>query len=180
MSQALTPSVGPQDHAAGGGAEAPLTLVEYGDYECPHCGRAFPIVEQVRQHFGDRLRFVFRHFPLSEVHPHAFAAAQAAEAAAQQGKFWDMHALLFTNQRALGRFDVVRYAQHLKLDGAAFEAAWDGGDTMDRVQDDFDSGIASGVNGTPTFFLNGHTFEGPWGDEAQFIAALEAELRAGH
>ena len=109
-----------RDHAQGA-ADAPVTLIEYGDYECPHCGRAYPIIKDVQRRLGDRLRFVFRNFPLSEAHPHAEHAAEAAEAAASQGQYWAMHDALFEHQRALGDTHLVQYAAALGLDPAQFE-----------------------------------------------------------
>jgi protein-disulfide isomerase len=150
-----------RDHILGP-TDAPATLVEYGDYECPYCGLAHPIVTEVLRRFGRRLRFAFRHFPLAEIHPHAARAAEAAEAAGAQGKFWEMHDLLYTNQPALADPDLVRYAGLLGLDMTRFvrelaDHIWE-----PRVREDFMSGIRSGVNGTPTFFINGVRHDGPW------------------
>ena len=108
----LTMPVGERDHAQGP-ADAPVTLVEYGDYECPYCGMAYPIVKQVQARFGDRLRFVFRNFPLTEIHPHALHAALAAEAAGSQGQFWPMHDAIFQHQHSLGDADLTRLAEGL-------------------------------------------------------------------
>ncbi len=160
------------DHTIGH-PDAPATLVEYGDYECPHCGVARPIVETVLNHLGRRVRFAFRHFPLAEIHPHAFGAAEAAEAAGAQGKFWQMHDLLYENQQALGHQDLGRYATFLGLDVPRFvkelsEHTWE-----PRVREDFMTGIRSGVNGTPTFFVNGLRHDGPW-DAETLIEALVA------
>src|SRR5262245_12634267 len=116
----LTPPVSSDDHRAGPD-DAPVTLLGYGDFECPHCGRAHPIVLAVRERMGPRLRFVFRHFPLAQVHPHAMPAAEAAEAAGEQGKFWEMHDALFQNQKALADADLIRYAQALGLDAERVE-----------------------------------------------------------
>ena len=167
----LNPPVSDRDHAQGP-AGAKLTLVEYGDYECPHCGRAHPIVKAVQKRLGTRLRFVFRNFPLSNAHPNAEAAAEAAEAAAAQGKFWEMHDLLFEHQDALEREDLLRYAADLGLDVKRFASELEGAVHRPRVQEDFRSGVRSGVNGTPTFFINGSRFDGAW-DEAGLLAALE-------
>jgi len=171
---ALTLPVGERDHTQGP-ADAPVTLVEYGDYECPHCGRAFPIVHAVQKHFGHRLRFVFRNFPLSEVHPHAAAAAAAAEAAEDHGKFWEMHDLLFENQEHLEARDLMKYAAQLGIRADGFLESAEG--KTHRVREDFMSGVKSGVNGTPTFFINGVRFDGPW-DYADLVAAIEAEMPA--
>src|SRR5690242_16654755 len=122
----LTIPVGPNDHAQGP-ASAPVTLVEYGDCECPHCGRAYPIVTRIQERLGGRLRFVFRNLPLAELHPNATAAAELAEAAASQGKFWEMHDMLFEHQAALEPDDLRRYAKKLDLDIGKLEAAFASG-----------------------------------------------------
>jgi protein-disulfide isomerase len=168
----LTLPVGPRDHVQGG-EHATITLVEYGDYECPHCGRAYPIVQAVQKHFGKKLRFVFRNFPLNESHPHAEIAAETAEAAAAQGKFWEMHDMLFENQGALEPDDLVVYATNIGLDVTQYVTELKGRAHLPRVKEDFSSGARSGVNGTPTFFINGTRFDGNW-DEAGLIAALSA------
>jgi len=167
----LTIPVGPNDHAQGS-ADAPVTLLEYGDYECPYCGKAYPIVKRLQERLGDRLRFVFRNFPLAELHPNATAAAEFAEAAALQGKFWAMHDMLFEHQRALNPTNLHAYARSLDLDREGLEDALRNGTPRDRVRKDFMSGVRSGVNGTPTFFINGRRFDGNWGDEDAFLAAL--------
>jgi protein-disulfide isomerase len=175
----LTPPVGEKDHAAGPD-DAPVTLVEYGDLECPYCGMAHPIVKAIRKELGDRLRFVFRHFPLSEAHPHARRAAQATEAAAAQGKFWEMHDLVFRNQQALEDVDLVGYARELGLDVERFVRELESGTYEKRVREDFRSGVRSGVNGTPTFFVNGTRFDGSWMNRDAFVRALrEAAERPG-
>lgn len=150
----LTLPVGERDHAQGP-AGALVTLVEYGDYECPYCGRAFPIVKQIQEILGDRLRFVFRNFPLAEMHPHARNAALAAEAAAEQGKFWEMHDALYEHQKALGDVHLREIAQGLGLDADRLMNDVGAGKNDERVREDFMSGVRSGVNGTPTFFING-------------------------
>jgi protein-disulfide isomerase len=167
----LTPPVGADDHAAGPD-DAAVTLVEYGDYECPYCGMAYPIVKAARRRLGRRLRFVFRNFPLAQIHEHAQHAAEAAEAAAAQGKFWEMHDAIFEHQHALTDPDLLRYAEQRGLDLERVARALDAGTYTRRVRDDFRSGVRSGVNGTPTFFVNGHRFDGPWADEDAFIRAL--------
>jgi protein-disulfide isomerase len=176
----LTPPVSEQDHAIGA-ADAPVTLVEYGDYECPYCGMGYPIVKSVQRALGSQLRFVFRNFPLAEAHPHARQAAQAAEAAAAQGKFWEMHDMLFEHQSALETEDLVGYAESLGLDVARFARELESGTYAKRVRDDFRNGVKSGVNGTPTFFVNGDRYEGPWMHVEQFTRALReaASLTAG-
>jgi protein-disulfide isomerase len=172
----LTPPVGEQDHVAGP-PDAPLTLVEYGDYECPYCRMAYPIVKAAQRELGDRLRFVFRNFPLAEIHPHARHAAQAAEAAAAQGKFWAMHDMLFEHQDALEDADLVRYAELLGLDADRVARELNAGTYAKRVRDDFRSGVRSGVNGTPTLFVNGERYEGSWADEEAFVRALRDAAR---
>jgi protein-disulfide isomerase len=170
----LTRPVDEQDHAQGP-ADAPVTLVEYGDYECPYCGMAYPVVKRVQARLGNKLRFVFRNFPLAEAHPHATAAAELAEAAAPQGKFWEMHDTLYEHQQALEPKDLEKYARKVGLDLDALEAALRGGKTHQRVKSDFMSGVRSGVNGTPTFFINGQRFDGDWRDADILAAALEAQ-----
>ncbi|HEV7596066.1 MAG TPA: DsbA family protein [Gemmatimonadaceae bacterium] len=172
----LTPPVSAQDQAAGP-EDAPVTLVEYGDYECPYCGMAHPIVKRAQQELGNQLRFVFRNFPLAEAHPHARLAAQAAEAAAAQGKFWEMHDMLFENQTALEPDDLVGYAKSIALDITRFERDLEAGTFAKKVRDDFRSGVRSGVNGTPTFFVNGKRYEGSWANEEAFIGALRNATR---
>ena len=169
----LTPPVSDRDHIAGHD-DAPVTLVEYGDYECPYCGMAYPVVKRARQALGDELRFVFRNFPLAEAHPHARLAAEAGEAAGAQGKFWEMHDTLFEHQDALETEDLVSYAEALGLDVARFARELEDGTYTKRVRDDFRSGVKGGVNGTPTFFINGIRYDGSWANEIAFIAALRA------
>jgi protein-disulfide isomerase len=161
--------VSDKDHAQGP-PDAPVTLVEYGDYECPYCGRAYPVVKQLQQAMGDRLRFVFRNFPLNTLHEHAGVAAQAAEAAAAQGKFWEMHDLLYENQDDLA--DVEQYALSLGLEIYQFNSDLSGEKYSKKVRDDFRGGVRSGVNGTPTFFINGVRYDGEHTYEAM-LPALE-------
>src|SRR5438105_11196255 len=153
-SDRLTPRVSKRDHMQGPD-DAPVTLVEFGDFECPHCGRAYPIIKEVQALLGDRLRFVFRYFPITTSHPHAQRAAEAAECAAAQGRFWEMHDTLFENQRALEESRLVEYARAIGLDVGRFTADMRTHKHAQRVREDFRSGILSGVNGTPTFFING-------------------------
>jgi protein-disulfide isomerase len=174
----LTPPVSASDHAAGPD-DAPVTLVEYGDYECPYCGMAHPIVKRAQRELGNRLRFVFRNFPLAESHPHARLAAQAAEAAGAQRKFWEMHDMLFEHQDALETEDLVGYAKSLGLDTAQFARDLEAGTYAKRVRDDFRSGVKSGVNGTPTFFVNGNRYDGSWANEEKFIGALRDAVQQG-
>ena len=163
-----------EDHTQGP-PEAEVTLVEYGDYECPHCGRAFPIVQRVQAHFGERLRFVFRNFPLAEVHPHAEAAAEAAEFAGAHGKFWEMHDRLFENQERLSDQLSLWLARELDLSATALTQALETGEFEPRVRSDFAGGIRSGVNGTPTFFIDGRRHDGSF-DYEGLIAAIDAAL----
>jgi protein-disulfide isomerase len=175
----LTLPVGERDHAQGP-ADAPVTLVEYGDYECPYCGEAYPIVKEVQRRLGDRLRFVFRNFPIANAHPHAEHAAEAAEAAAAQGEgaFWAMHDRLYEHQRALRDPDLERHAAALGLDVARFERELTGGRPHTRVRADFLSGVRSGVNGTPTFFINGVRHDDAFDLETLLAAVERAETAA--
>lgn len=168
----LTPPVSERDHTAGP-ESAPVTLVEYGDYECPYCGMAHPIVKAAQQRLGNQLRFVFRNFPLREIHPHAQHAAEAAESAAAQGEYWKMHDAIFEHQHALEDEDLVAYADSLGLDGQRVAADLANETYAKHVREDFRSGVRSGVNGTPTFFINGERYNGPWADQVRFIAALQ-------
>ena len=168
----LTPAVSDADHRSGHD-DAPVTLVEYGDFECPSCGAAYPSVEEVRKEMGPRMRFVFRHFPLTQMHPHAMHAAEAAEAAGAQGKFWQMHGMLFEHQNALKDADLVRYAKALHLDVERFNRELASEAHVGRIREHVTSGIRSGVNGTPTFFINGKRYDGSW-DAADLLAAVEA------
>jgi formate-nitrite transporter family protein len=168
---ALHPPVTEHDHIAGPD-EAPITLVEYGDYECPYCGMAYPIVKDLQRRLGDQLRFVFRNFPLRESHPHAEHAAQAAESAAAQGKFWEMHDIIFEHQQALEDDDLLTYAKAIGANPDRVAEDLANGTYVKHVRDDFRSGVRSGVNGTPTFFINGERYNGPWADAVQFHRAL--------
>jgi protein-disulfide isomerase len=167
----LTPRVGKDDHTDGP-ADAAVTLVEYGDYECPSCGAAYPLLKEIRARMGDQLRFVFRNFPLSEMHPHAEHAAEAAEDAAVHGRFWEMHDTLFEHQRALDDSHLVSYGRKLGLDAREVETALQDGRFESRVQRDVESGERSGVGGTPTFFINGSRFDGDWTNPDEFLGAL--------
>ena len=151
---ALAPLDEKVDHVRG--SPAGRLIIEYGDYECPYSRQAFHAIEQVEEQLGGKVRFAFRHFPLTGIHPHALAAAGAAEAAARQGRFWDMHKLLFHRQKALGDGDLRGYAAQLDLDVAAFDRDRAGTAVADRIRRDVDSGLASGqVLGTPTLFIDG-------------------------
>jgi protein-disulfide isomerase len=160
-----------RDHIQGPG-DAAVTLLEYGDYECPYCGAAYPIVKQVQARMGERLRFVFRNFPITTSHPHAEQAAEAAEAAATRGRFWQMHDLLFENQKRLSDQDLRAYAEQLGLELEPFERELAEHVHAARVRDDFMSGVRSGVNGTPTFYINGARHDDSY-DLETMLAALE-------
>jgi protein-disulfide isomerase len=175
----LAVPIGERDHRLGP-LNAPLNLVEYGDYECPYCGAAAPIVEEVKRILGDELLFVFRHFPLSEIHPHALQAAEAAEAAGSQGRFWDMHDLLFRNQRRLDLRALVTYGQALQLGLEQFTAELAQHVHVPRVREDFLSGVRSGVNGTPTFFVNGVRHNGGYELESLLEALTPVPARRRH
>jgi protein-disulfide isomerase len=161
MQPVLTLPVSDRDHAQGP-ATAEVTLVEYGDYQCPYCLQAHPIVRDIQEHVGDRMRLVFRNFPLTTIHQDAQNAAEAAEAAGAQGKFWPMHDYLFEHQSRLDYGSLVSYAADIGLDVPRFERHLKTHAFGPRVHEDFLSGVRSGVNGTPTFFINGLRHDGPW------------------
>jgi protein-disulfide isomerase len=180
MSSSLRVPVSPQDHAQGS-PDAPVTLVEYGDYQCPHCARAHPIVKELQRRLGGRLRFVFRDFPLTEMHPDALHAAEAAESvAAQLGEegYWKMHDTIYEHQQdsatALSDRYLLRYAASVGADEARVAADLESDAYVERVEAEFSGGVRSGVNGTPTFFVNGERYDGDWTDVAGFARALEA------
>ena len=160
-----------RDHIQGP-AGAEVTLVEYGDYECPYCGAAYPIVKRIQRQMGERLRFVFRNFPITTSHPHAEAAAEAAEAAGAQGRFSEMHDLLYENQRNLTDPELRSYAESLGLDLEQFDDELARHVHADRVREDFMSGVRSGVNGTPTFFINGMRHDSSF-DYETLLGAVE-------
>jgi protein-disulfide isomerase len=161
-----------RDHVQGP-ADAAVTLVEYGDYECPYCGAAYPIVKEVQARMGDRLRFVFRNFPITTSHPHAEQAAEAAESAAAQERFWEMHDVLYENQRHLEDEDLRAYAEQVGLDVERFGKELAEHVHAARVREDFMSGVRSGVNGTPTFYINGLRHDDSYELET-LLAALES------
>jgi len=163
------------DHGEGP-EDATLVLVEYGDYECPHCGRAYPIVKEIQKALKNDLRFVFRNFPLAEMHPHALAGAKAAEAAALQDTFWPMHDQLFEHQPHLDDRSVLRYAEAMGLDLRRFTADARSEAIATRVDADIEGGARSGVNGTPTFFINGARHDDSF-DYETLVAAIRAALR---
>ena len=160
------------DHIRGP-ADAPLTLVEYGDYECPDCGHLFGILQDLQQEFSTRLRLVYRHYPLSGIHKHAQMAAEAAEAAGAQGRFWEMHDLLFQHQDALDEKHLLRYAEQLGLDLDRFHRDLKQGSYAERVRQDFIAGVQNGVSGTPGLFLNGVRQPGAF-DQPALIALLKS------
>jgi protein-disulfide isomerase len=163
-----------KDHLQGD-ESAPVIVVEYGDYECPHCGRAYPIVKQLQKHFGQQLGFVFRNFPLAEIHPHAESAAESAEFAAASERFWEMHDGIYENQEALGEPILLELVETLELSAPALRKALNDKEFAPRVREDFLGGVRSGVNGTPTFYINGLRHEGPF--EFEFLAAaIDAQL----
>lgn len=170
----LTRPVGPQDHVQGP-ETAPITLVEYGDFECPHSRRAVSVVEAIQERLGDQLRFVFRHFPLTRKHPHAQQAAEAAEAAAAQGTFWEMYHQLFENQDELEKEDLAVYADELDLDTVRFKRELERQVYAKRVKEDVQSGSESGATGTPEFFINGVLHTG----EYDFESLMDGIERAG-
>jgi protein-disulfide isomerase len=166
-----TPVTEDRDHIQGPG-DAAVTLVEYGDYECPYCGAAYPIVKEVQARMGTTLRFVFRNFPITTSHPHAEQAAEAAEAAAVQDRFWQMHDVLYENQKRLRDEDLRGYAEQVGLDVEPFDQELAEHVHAARVREDFMSGVRSGVNGTPTFYINGARHDDSY-DIKTLLAALE-------
>jgi protein-disulfide isomerase len=174
----LAEDVDPERDHVRGADDAPVTLVEYGDYECPYCGQAEEVVRELLVSFGDDLRYVWRHLPLNDVHPHAQMAAEAAEAAAEQGQFWEMHDKLLAHQDDLTAKDIQRYADELGLDGERF---WDDlrrRKYAERVGDDVTSADESGVAGTPSFFINGRRHQGAYDVPTLTAAVRAARARA--
>jgi protein-disulfide isomerase len=169
----LTMPVNAVDHVQGV-SHAPVTIVEYGDFECPNCKQAAPGVKLLLAHFAGRVRFAFRHFPLAEVHPHALVAAEAAECAGSQGKFWEMHDLLFENQAHLKPKHLHGYAEQLELDMVRYVAELDDHVYLQRIREHIESGRRSGVRGTPGFFMNGAIRDVSFGMQALFDATEEA------
>lgn len=165
-----------EDHIQGN-LNAECNLVEYGDYQCPYCGAAYPIVKKILSRFGKRLCFVFRNFPMSQLHPWAETAAEVSEFAGAQGKFWEMHDRLFENQESLGDALFMRLALALKLPQAEMEAAIAQHTFLARVRADFAGGARSGVNGTPTFFINGQRYNGSV-ELRSLGAVIEQEMAA--
>jgi protein-disulfide isomerase len=164
-----------QDDWILGDVEAPVTMLEYGDFECPYCAMARPVLEGLVVDYPDMIRLVYRHFPVTTTHPHAALAAEAAEAAGAQGRFWEMHDMLFTNQDRLEFEDLRGYAQEIGLNGARFDQEMMAHVYRDEVRQDFQRGIQDGVNGTPSIFLNGLRYDGPR-DYRSILAALKSPV----
>lgn len=158
-----------------GPENASVTLVEYGDYECPHCGQAYLLVKQIQKQLGDRLRFVYRHFPLTTLHAYAQHAAETAEAADAQGRFWEIHDYQFEHQQELAKDSVLQYVTQLGLDTERFEREVAEHVYAKQVREDFQSGVKSGVNGTPTFFINSVRHDGAWNLEMLLAAIALAD-----
>ena len=167
----LVVPVSERDHSQGP-ATAAVTLVQYGDYECPYTRQSTTVVRAIQQQLWEQLRFVFRNFPLTEIHPHALHAALAAEAAAAQDKFWQMHDYIFHHQHTLEDANLEQFAGAVGLDMQQFAHDMAERSYMSRIEEDLQSGIRSGVRGTPTFFINGVLYPGSWEQEA-LLAALE-------
>jgi protein-disulfide isomerase len=163
-----------RDHFQGP-ADAPIKLLEYGDYECPFCADAHSMVQEIQRQLGDDLLFAFRNFPLTNIHPHAEHAAEAAEAAGDQGNFWGIHDLLFENQAALEDEDLAAYADELGLDAKRLLREVTSSVYAARIREDFKAGVRGGVNGTPTFFINGERYDGEPGVK-HLLSALTAQL----
>ena len=176
MSAHLVNPVGPDDHVRGS-ADAKLTVVEYGDYQCPYCAQAYSIIEKLSTTFASSLRLVFRNLPLADVHPHAERAAEFAEAVGLQDKFWPMHDRLYENQRSLGEDALRSYAKDVGADLTKVEEALEGGAPRARVEADLEGAIRSGANGTPTFFVNGLRYDGSWFYD-EFAEYLQSTLDA--
>jgi Na+:H+ antiporter, NhaA family len=173
----LTPPVDPARDHVRGASDAPVTLVEYGDFQCPYCGDAYPVVGQLLARFGNRLRFVFRHMPLADLHPRARAAAEAAEAAGAQGRFWEMHDRLFSHQLELGDAELRDHAAAIGLDVERFDRDLREGVHAARVQEDSRSGVRSGTPSTPRFFVSGVIHLGS-PTRVELEEAISAELSA--
>lgn len=174
MSTSLTPAVSRHDHAQGAD-QAPLELVEYGDYQCSYCGEAYPLVKAAQQALGPNLKLVFRNFPLADAHPHAQAAALAAEAAGLQNKFWEMHDALYTHQGQLDAAHLVGYAKSLGLNVEHFQRDSQKKTLAAKIEADLESGVRSGVNGTPSFFVNGQKYDGDW-QQHELLQFLRSQL----
>ena len=167
------PVIESRDHIQGP-ATAPVTLVEYGDYECPYCAQAYLITKEIQERLGDKLRFVFRNFPLTKIRPHAYETALAAEAAAAQGKFWEMYDYLFKHGQAVTNDSLRRSAASLGLNLTKFDSEFYERMYSNHIDEDIQSGNSSGVKGTPTFFINGELYNGSW-DLDSLLGALDEE-----
>ncbi|MDU1891758.1 MAG: DsbA family protein [Dysgonomonas sp.] len=159
-----------------GPENASIELIEYGDYQCPYCKKAYQIVKRAQEELGDNLKFIFRNFPLTEIHPYAMHAAVAAEVAGSQGKFWEMHDMLFENQEFLDDSYLIQYAKIVKLDVITFEEDFGKDEYYQKIKKDYQSGIDRGVDGTPTFFVNGKKYEGNWAS-VEFIEDLKSLIK---
>jgi len=168
----LSEPVGPEDHVQGPD-NSPVTLLEYGDYQCSYCGDLYPVLKEVQKQVGKSLRFVFRNFPITSIHPQAFIAAEAAEAAAGQGRFWQMHDKLYENQFDLSAESIAIYAEQVGLDMERFVREVNDQTYAKRIRQDFQGGVMSGVNGTPSLFINGERYDGDR-DARSIVAALKA------
>ncbi|WP_379966505.1 DsbA family protein [Epilithonimonas sp. UC225_85] len=160
------------DHITGNINTAKIVLVEYGDYECPHCGRAFPLVKKFAEENPEDVAFVFRNFPLSDSHEHALPAAMFAEAAGKQGKFWQMHDLIYTNQNILDENSLKQAVTDLQLDKTKFKEDFSSHEIKNKIEEDFEGGVRSGVNGTPSFFVNNEKWEDYDGTYESFLKLL--------
>lgn len=161
----LSKPINKDDHTQGL-SQALINMLEYGDYQCPYCGQAYYIVKHLQKDFPDQIAFTFRNFPLTQIHQNAFKAAEAAEIAADSGKFWEMHDLLFENQEFLEDVDLLKYANKIGLNENDFIAKMYNQSKADRVKTDFLTGVDSGVNGTPSFFINGYKYDGDFSYDA--------------
>lgn len=166
-----TIKISASDHVLGD-INAPIELVEYGDYQCSYCGQAYYIVKDLQKKLGKKLKFIFRNYPLEDLHPYAVHAALAAEAAHLQNRFWEMHDVLYENQRRLDDSSIISYARDMGLDTRLFEKEFGSEETVKKLQEDVASGDKAGVRGTPTFFVNGKKYDGNWAD-AEFLRYLE-------
>jgi protein-disulfide isomerase len=172
----LTPPVNETHDHIQGPQKIPITLLEYGDYECPYCGQAYSIIKNIQNILGNSLRFVFRNFPITQSHPHAQDAAEAAESAGAQNKFWEMHDILYEHQQALDDKHLEKYAKILELDKYRFKNDMFNHVYAGRVREDFLSGVRSGVNGTPCFYINGLRYDKSW-DFETLLETLKSHIK---
>jgi protein-disulfide isomerase len=171
----LSVPVTEKDHTQGS-SQAPIVLVQYGDYQCPSCGMAHLVVKQLQKSLKGNLRFVFRNFPLVEVHPYALAAAEIAEASGLQNKFWEMHDYIFEHQRLLSLEALPRFAEQLQLNMQKINSGVHSLLVKNKIEEDFRSGIRSDVNGTPTFYINGERYDGETSHDGMMQALLQRNL----